>query len=104
MDGAPRRAVVRGAGGISPRTLGGRPAEANSKVRVFSLWRRAAPMHREFVRDDGICPDSCNDRPAVAIPFGRGASGGAAGVDYAAPEVRDSRGAGSPFGQEPRRG
>src|SRR5580692_4045840 len=83
--------------------MGRRPAEADSAVRVFSIWRRAAPVHREFLRAHGSGTCFGDDRAAVPVSAGRGPSGGAAGVDHAAPAARDSRRAGGASRQEPSR-
>src|SRR5580700_4280173 len=83
--------------------MGRRPAEADSTVRVFSIWRRAAPVHREFLRAHGSGTCFGDDRAAVPVSAGRGPSGGAAGVDHAAAAARDSRRAGGASRQEPSR-
>jgi cytochrome P450 len=53
VGGAPRRAVVRCAAGVSSGALGKRPGEAAAAVRVFSVWRRAEAVHRKHFCADG---------------------------------------------------
>src|SRR5258708_32523351 len=89
VGGTPRSALVRVARGISARALGRRFAEAATALCVFSLWRRAAPVHRQFLcrHGSGIgTSDDCSEVPAAAP---NGTHGGAAGVHYAAATSRE---------------
>src|SRR5713101_1497009 len=95
VGGTPRSALVRVARGISARALGRRFAEAATALCVFSLWRRAAPVHRQFLCRHGSGIDTrydCSEVPAAAPT---GTHGGAAGVHYAAATSRNPCHAGS---------
>ena len=51
--GPPRRPLVRRSGDIQARALGSRSHQATAPMRVFSLRRRSAHLHRQSFRDDG---------------------------------------------------
>src|ERR1700719_43356 len=62
--------------------------ETIAAVRLFSVRRWAAPVHRECVCADGSNADSGDDRSEVSIAAGGESSGGAAGVDHAEATAR----------------
>src|SRR5260370_16605992 len=85
VGGTPRSALVRVARGISARALGRRFAEAATALCVFSLWRRAAPVHRQFLCRHGRGIDTRDDCSEVPAAAPTGTHGGAAGVHYPSP-------------------
>src|ERR1700731_1803116 len=62
--------------------------ETIAAVRLFSVRRWAAPVHRECVCADGSNADSGDDRAEVSIAAGGESSRGAAGVDHAEATAR----------------
>src|SRR5260370_10312715 len=95
VGGTPRSALVRVARGISARALGRRFAEAATALCVFSLWRRAAPVHRQFLCRHGSGIDTSDDCAEVPGAAATGTHGGGAGVHYAAGRSRNPCHAGS---------
>ena len=62
--------------------------ETIAAVRLFSVRRWAAPVHRECICADGSNADSGDHRAEVSIAAGGESSRGAAGVDYAEAAAR----------------
>ena len=70
MGGTPRRALVRRAAGVSSGALGKRPGEAAAAIRVLSVWRRTASVHRQHLRADGSERGAGDDRAEVPVCLG----------------------------------
>src|SRR5438045_4717448 len=76
--------------------MGERPGETASAIRIFSIWRRAAPVYWEHFRADGSECGAGYDWAEIQVRAGAWASSRAVGVDHVAPEERDPGEAGSP--------
>ena len=66
VGGASRPPLVRGPRGVPPRALGRRPRPPAAALRLLPLRRRAAPVHRQRVRDDGSRPASWPRSPSAS--------------------------------------
>src|SRR5205807_3590315 len=64
-------------------------------VRLFSVWWRAAPVHREYLCVDGSGADSGDDRAEISIAASSQSCGSAAGVDHAPAATRSACHAGA---------
>src|SRR5260370_16275403 len=62
--------------------------ETIAAVRLFSVRRWPAPVHRECICLDGSNADSGDHRAEVSIAAGGESSRGAAGVDYSEAAAR----------------
>ena len=73
-----------------PERWDGRPRPPAAAVRLLSLRRRPASVHRQRLRPDGGGPDPGRDRPALPPRAGARAAPAAAAVDHAAGRPRRS--------------
>ncbi len=80
----PRRALVRRRAGVSPAALGERLGQAAPAIRVFSLWRRPASVHRQHLCPDGSQRGAGNRRAEVPLRPGAGSQGHPVGFHYLA--------------------
>src|SRR6267143_1976543 len=76
--------------------MGGRSIEAIAEVRLFPIWRRAAPVHRECLRANGSVADSGDDRTEVSVVPGSESPGGTTRLYHAAAAARGARHARAP--------
>src|ERR1700720_2460154 len=76
--------------------MGRRSIEAIAEIRLFPIWRRAAPVHRECLRADGSVVDSGNDRAEIPAADGGEPPRGAARLHYVTAAAWSARHAGAP--------
>src|SRR5712671_3332137 len=69
-------------------------------LRLFSVWGRAARLHRRGLCDDGGHAAAGGDCATVPDAIGGGAAGRGAGKHYTAAEECDLRGVGGARGRE----
>src|SRR5439155_8019278 len=88
---APRSAFLSRAGALPTRALGTGGGASDPEVRVLPVRRRAAPLHREQLCDDGSDPAARDGRAAVPRSLAVGGSGRAGTRGDAAAAPGDSR-------------
>src|SRR5437899_2905242 len=76
--------------------MGRRSIEAITEVRLFPIWRRAAPVHRECLRADGNVADSGNGCAAISTAAGGESPGGTTRLHHAAAPAWSARHTGAP--------
>ena len=87
---APRPRASTRAGAVRPGSLDAGVQGVAAEVRLLSVRRRSAPVHRRVVRVDGARAARRDHRAAVASAAGAGPPGRAAAARHAAREARDA--------------
>src|SRR6266850_3105085 len=76
--------------------MGRRSIEALAEVRLFSIWRRTAPVHRECLRADGSVTDSGGGCAEISAAAGGEPPGGTTRLYHAAAPAWSARHIGAP--------
>ena len=71
---------------VPARAMGRRPAQANTALRVFSVWRRAEAVHRQQLRGDGGDAVARDAGAAISNFSDAGKRNHSGGFDHAAAE------------------
>ena len=83
------RPLVRRPGGLPARAMGQRPDQAIAPLRVFSIRRRAAHLHRQPLRHDGGRAYPGHDRAAISPGDRAGPDTRAPAIDHASAPTPD---------------